>query len=105
MNASPPAGWPKEKVLNPTAMYRSFKTGMNMAMLEWHLMLKNDGVKVFAVSPGFLATGLAGVGVEKLKSIGALDPAVGGEFVRGVVEGKRDQDVGKAIRRDSVQPW
>jgi hypothetical protein len=32
-------------------------------------MLKNDGVKVFAISPGFLATGLAGVGAEQLKKV------------------------------------
>jgi len=37
--------------------------------------------------------------------MGALDPAIGGHFVVDVVEGKRDQDVGKAIRKDMIQPW
>jgi hypothetical protein len=37
--------------------------------------------------------------------MGALDPSLGGEFIRDVVQGKRDQDVGKAIRRDMIQPW
>lgn len=37
--------------------------------------------------------------------MGAIDPAVGGQFVVDVVEGQRDADVGKAIRRNMVQPW
>lgn len=36
---------------------------------DWVRVLKNDGVKVFMVSPGFLATGLNNVGVEKLKQV------------------------------------
>lgn len=69
-------------------------------------MLKGDGVKVWAISPGFLATGLAGIGEEKLRKMGALEPRVGGEFVRDVVEGKRDGDVGKVVRNEgALQPW
>jgi hypothetical protein len=37
--------------------------------------------------------------------MGAIDPAIGGNFVKDVVEGKRDQDVGKVVLRDGVQPW
>ncbi|EME41055.1 hypothetical protein DOTSEDRAFT_74554 [Dothistroma septosporum NZE10] len=105
INGSPAAGWPKVKLMNPITMYRSSKTGMNMAVREWHRILKNDGVKVWAVSPGFLATGISGIGAEQLKKIGAQDPAVGGEFIRDVIQGERDADVGKAIRKDSIQPW
>lgn len=76
-----------------------------MAFREWVRILGNDGVKVWAVSPGFLATGLAGIGEEKLKQMGAIDPAIGGEFVKDVVEGKRDADVGRIIRKDSIQPF
>lgn len=72
LNASPEQGWPKPKSVNPTTIYKSSKTGLNMAMFEWHRILKNDGVKVWGVSPGFLATGLAGIGVEKLKSVSCL---------------------------------
>lgn len=71
---------------------------------EWHRNLKEDGVKVFCVSPGYLATGLGG-SVEQNKQFGAVDPAAAGEFIRDVVEGKRDSDAGKVIMRDSVQPW
>ena len=69
INASPATGWPKEAVLNPITCYRSSKTGLNMMMREWHRILKNDGVKVWAISPGFLVTGLGGVGSENLKKV------------------------------------
>ncbi|KAK8063150.1 hypothetical protein PG996_007802 [Apiospora saccharicola] len=108
LNASPPAGWPKESAGEGTMSvtgYRSAKTGLNMLMREWARILRNDGVKVWAVSPGFLATGLGGVGPDKLKAAGALDPSVGGETVREVVEGRRDGEVGKVVRRGVVQPW
>lgn len=72
LNGSPEAGWPKPAIMNPTTIYRSSKTGLNMAMREWSRILKNDNVKVFAVSPGFLATGLAGIGAEKLKQVRLL---------------------------------
>jgi NAD(P)-dependent dehydrogenase (short-subunit alcohol dehydrogenase family) len=72
LNASPDAGWPKAASMNPVTSYRSSKTGLNMLMREWAKILKNDGVKVFAISPGFLATGLAGVGAEQLKKVSSL---------------------------------
>ncbi|RMZ80461.1 hypothetical protein DV737_g3038, partial [Chaetothyriales sp. CBS 132003] len=69
INASPPAGWPKAKIINPLTSYRSTKTGLNMLMREWHRILLNDGIKVWAISPGFLATGLAGIGADVLKKV------------------------------------
>ncbi|KAI0095534.1 NAD(P)-binding protein [Hypoxylon sp. NC0597] len=105
INTSPPTGWPKPTTGVGLTMYRSAKTGLNMLMREWIRTLKNDGVKVWCISPGFLATGLGGVGPEKLKAMGALDPSVGGQFVKDVVQGKRDQDVGKVIRANMIQPW
>ena len=102
-NKVPPKGWPKEGI--SLAAYRSAKTGMNMMMREWVRMLTEDGVKVWAISPGLLATGLGGHGAELLKQIGAGDPAVAGPFFRSVLEGKRDDDAGKVITREGVQPW
>ena len=102
LNVSPPKGWPKQA---PSfSGYRSSKTGMNMMVREWVRILKEDGVKVWAVSPGFLATGLGG-DAERNKKMGALDPALGGNFIREVVEGARDADAGQAIRRSGIQPW
>jgi hypothetical protein len=76
-----------------------------MMMLDWVRMLKPDGVKVFCISPGFLATNLGGMGPEMLKKFGAGEPSVGGVFIKDVVEGKRDDDTGKVINKDGVQPW
>lgn len=103
VNRSPAAGWPKTGFIGVPA-YRSAKTGLNMLMREWHRVLKEDGVKVFAISPGFLATGL-GAGSEATKKMGAGDPAVAGPFVRSVVEGERDGDVGRILTRDGIQEW
>jgi NAD(P)-dependent dehydrogenase (short-subunit alcohol dehydrogenase family) len=103
VNKSPAKGWPKSNAFN-LAAYRSSKTGMNMMMLEWHRILKEDGVKVWCISPGMLATGLGG-NPEAIKKMGGLDPSVGGTFVVKVIEGQRDDDVGKVISRDGVQAW
>lgn len=72
---------------------------------DWARLLRNDGVKVWALSPGYLASGL-GKGSEHNKSQGAQDPVVAGPFVREVLEGDRDGQVGKVILRDGkIQPW
>lgn len=105
INAAPAAGWPKDPKTGRFPAYRSCKSGLNMMMREWCRVLRNDGVKVWAISPGFLATGLAGVGAEMLKKMGAKDPSEGGEFIRDVIQGKCDHEQGKAIRADMIQPW
>lgn len=102
--AAPPKGWPKPPSMAQTA-YRSSKTAMNMMALHWAKTLGVDGVKVFGISPGFLATGLGGMGPEVLKKWGAGDASIGGIFIKDVVEGKRDEDSGKVINKDGVQPW
>lgn len=99
-----PKGWPKPPQWTPTA-YRSSKVALNMVMLSWEKMLAVDGVKVFAISPGFLATGLGGMTAEFMRKMGAGEPSVGGEFIKDVIEGKRDGDAGKVINKDGVQPW
>ena len=105
INAAPPAGWPKDPKTSRAPAYRSCKSGLNMMMREWCRVLRNDGVKVWAVSPGFLATGLGGIGAETMKKMGARDPSEGGELIRDVVQGKRDHEQGKVIRAGMVQPW
>ena len=67
-------------------------------------MLKEDGVKVWCVSPGFLATNLTG-NPAAIKAMGAGDPSLGGEFIKDVIEGQRDDYVGKVVNRQLVQPW
>ena len=75
-----------------------------MMMREWARLLKEDGVKVFAASPGLLATGLGG-NQEALEKMGAAHPSVGGDFVRSVIEGARDNDAGRVINRTGIQDW
>ncbi|OBT55198.1 hypothetical protein VE04_03736 [Pseudogymnoascus sp. 24MN13] len=50
-------GWPKTVEL-ATVGYRCTKTALNMLMLDYHHKLQVDGVKVWCVGPGFLATDL-----------------------------------------------
>ncbi|RDW61462.1 alcohol dehydrogenase-4 [Coleophoma crateriformis] len=101
INPPVPAGWPKpesRKILG----YRASKTGMNMVVRDWCRVLQNDPIKVLNISPGYLATGLAG---EDNAAMGAIDPSIGGNFVKDVIEGKRDADAGKVMRKDMIQPW
>ncbi|EHL02791.1 putative Peroxisomal trans-2-enoyl-CoA reductase [Glarea lozoyensis 74030] len=102
IDKSPPAGWPKSLGM---PAYRASKCGMNMLMRQWFRVLKEDGVKVWCVSPGHLATGLGGLGKEMNAKFGAKDPALGGQIIREVVEGKEDENVGKVVRRGGPQPW
>jgi NAD(P)-dependent dehydrogenase (short-subunit alcohol dehydrogenase family) len=102
-NFYPAAGLPKAQ---PFVGYRSSKVGLNMMMVEWSKVLKNDGVKVWAVAPGLLATSLGG-DTELLKRLGAQHPSIGGDTIRRVVEGGRDADVGRVVREygTPIQPW
>ena len=98
-----PAGWPK-KIDFETIGYRCSKTALNMLMLDWSHKLKEDGVKVWGVGPGFLETDLGNVR-EKAKEMGAKHPSIGGKMLRSVVEGERDADVGKLINKDGISPF
>ncbi|WRT66624.1 uncharacterized protein IL334_003583 [Kwoniella shivajii] len=106
-NQSPPAGWPKQ---NPDFWsYKSTKLGLVMIMRDWYKTLKNDNVKTWAINPGLVATNLGG-DPDFLKAIGAGDPAVSGNLVISVIEGGRDNDVGKMLgaKEDifgDIVPW
>lgn len=76
-----------------------------MLMLDWNHKLKADGVKVWCVGPGFLATNLGGAGPEFARKLGAGDPSLGGEILKKVVEGERDADTGKYVVRDGISDW
>ena len=77
-----------------------------MVMLTWYWLLKEDGVKVWGVHPGFLATSLGGE-PDLLKSLGAKDPSIGGNFVCSVVEGKWDAETGLLVdvETNGVEPF
>lgn len=68
-------------------------------------MLHEDGVKLWCISPGLLATGLGG-DPAMLKKMGWQDPEVAREIIRNVLEGERNGNVGEVILKDGgVQPW
>lgn len=100
----PAAGWPKGD-LRARQSYKVTKTALNMLMLTWHWVLKDDGVKTWSISPGFLATDLSG-NTDAMRAAGGGDPALGGSLLRSVLEGERDADVGKVIMQNGkVQAW
>ncbi|KAF2812994.1 NAD(P)-binding protein [Mytilinidion resinicola] len=93
-----------------TMAYRTSKTALNMLMWEWCVRLKDSPAKIWCISPGLLSTGLLGAligndDVESMRQIGAEGPEAGGVFVKDVVEGIRDNEVGKVVDRAGVQPW
>ncbi|KIX94645.1 uncharacterized protein Z520_09691 [Fonsecaea multimorphosa CBS 102226] len=98
-----PAGWPK-KIDFETIGYRCSKTALNMLMVDWNHKLKADGVKVWSVGPGFLETDL-GNARHLAKEMGAKHPSIGGQFIRSVVEGARDDDVGKIVVKDGISEF
>ncbi|KIW86852.1 uncharacterized protein Z519_12473 [Cladophialophora bantiana CBS 173.52] len=98
-----PAGWPK-KIEFETIGYRCSKTALNMLMVDWNHKLKADGVRVWAVGPGFLETDL-GNARHLAKEMGAKHPSIGGQFIRSVVEGARDADVGRIVVKDGISEF
>ncbi len=98
-----PAGWPK-KIGFETIGYRCSKTALNMLMLDWSFKLREDGVMVWGVGPGFLTTDLGGIRELAIK-MGTGHPSAGGRMLRSVVEGERDADVGKLINKDGIAPF
>jgi NAD(P)-dependent dehydrogenase (short-subunit alcohol dehydrogenase family) len=85
--------------------YRASKTALNMLAIEWQRMLKADGVKVWALCPGFVATNYMGIGAETLKAYGAGDPVESGAFFKAIVEGEKDEYAGKFFNAAGELPY
>lgn len=86
--------------------YRISKAGMNMLALQDSKTLGKQGVKVFACCPGLVESNLRGEAAEQMSAGGrAGDPDESGRFILGIVEGRRDGDVGKFVHKDGVHPW
>ncbi|WWC91835.1 uncharacterized protein L201_006782 [Kwoniella dendrophila CBS 6074] len=112
LNKSPLAGWPKEDESGCSGGYLSYKSskvGLNMVMREWHRILKNDKVKVWSINPGTVLTNFGGDRKQLIKW-GAKDPSTSGNFIKDVIEGKRDNDIGKIVNPPNaptgdILPW
>ena len=84
--------------------YRSSKAALNMLMVEYSKTLGKEGMKVWGLCPGWLATNLGG-DAEKAKERGAGKPEDGGKVIVSVIEGKRDGEVGKVVCDGGVREW
>jgi NAD(P)-dependent dehydrogenase (short-subunit alcohol dehydrogenase family) len=70
----------------------------------YNIRLKSEGFLVFGVDPGLCATNFTS-NAESLKQRGAAEPAEGGERIARVIKGEKDEDVGKVIGVQGVNPW
>jgi len=102
--APQPAGWPKPPLDFDPIAYRCTKVALNMLMLDWNFKLRADGVKVWCVAPGLMATDLGGQR-ELAGQMGGAHPREGAALVRSVVEGARDADVGRVVGKNGMIQW
>ena len=86
--------------------YQVSKAALNMlAVLEFR-DYGAEGLKVFVMSPGFVRSNLRGTSEEARSGWGgAGDPEVSGELALGIIQGKRDADVGCLVHKGGVFPW
>jgi NAD(P)-dependent dehydrogenase (short-subunit alcohol dehydrogenase family) len=87
-------------------VYRLRKTALNMWALQESKELLPKGVKVFIMCPGLVRSNLRGKSEAMISAGGnATDPAVSGQTMLSIVEGKRDQDIGKFVHKDGLYEW
>ena len=97
---------PRHEGIKNGEAYLVSKTALNMLAVleagEWG----HEGLKVFVMSPGFVRSNLRGSSEEARSGWGkAGDPAVSGQILLDIVQGKRDADVGRFVHKDGVYPW
>ena len=86
--------------------YHVSKAGLNMVALREHVEYGEKGLKVFAMCPGFVVSNLRGTSEEMRSGWGKAGPAsVSGEILLSILDGKRDEDVGKFVCKDGLYGW
>jgi NAD(P)-dependent dehydrogenase (short-subunit alcohol dehydrogenase family) len=86
--------------------YQVSKAALNMLAVLEARDYGPKGLKVFAMSPGFVRSNLRGPDEEARSGWGkAGDPEVSGEVLLSIVRGERDADVGCLVHKDGVYPW
>lgn len=95
--------------------YRMSKAALDMLMVQDHKALAGNGdtnaegkrgIKVFAICPGLVESELRGSTEEQRTCGGRAGSAEGsGRFIQSVVEGERDEDVGKFVHEGGCWPW
>ena len=87
-------------------IYRLSKSALNMWAIQEYKELKDKGVKVFILCPGLVRSNLRGKSEDMVSAGGrASDPAVSGQTMLSIIQGKRDADVGKFVHKDGVYEW
>ena len=99
-----------ERRLDPTSglykvhahPYRASKAAMNMITANQFVEFSEFGIKVFAYCPGFTVSNL---GPQNNAESGARSAEESVVSLVDVLEGKRDEDVGKFLHNTGVYPW
>lgn len=98
----------REKLPEPPngGAYLVSKAALNMIALREHDEFAEKGLKVFAMCPGFVVSNLRGTREELRSGWGQAGPAsVSGGIMLSILDGKRDEDVGKLVWKDGVYEW
>ncbi|CRG92402.1 hypothetical protein PISL3812_09461 [Talaromyces islandicus] len=91
---------------NSFGTYRMSKATLNMVTLQSHIQLGAKGFKVFAFCPGLVVSNLRGKTEEARSGWGmAGDPKVSGQGILNIIEGNRDDVVGKFVHKDGLYEW
>jgi len=88
----------------PFAPYRVSKAALNMWAACAVKEGKEQGIRVWTVDPGLVATNLGG-NKEALEQMGAGSSDISAQTILSIIEGGRDTDIGKLIHKDGVYPW
>lgn len=86
--------------------YRMSKSALNMLAVSQYATLKDAGIKVWAMCPGYVVTNLSGeTGRKTRMDAGALSSETSAQTLLQIVEGARDKDVGGFVHKDGTYPW
>lgn len=86
--------------------YQVSKAALNMLAVLEARDFWDQGLKVFAMSPGFVISNLRGEGEEAKTGWGkAGNPEESGKLLLSIIMGERDKDVGCLVHKDGVFAW
>lgn len=92
---------PKDELIKEI-QYRASKAAMNMVTAGHYMLYTPLGIKVFAYCPGFTVSNL---GPHNKTENGAKPVADAATPLVDILEGKRDDEVGKFLHNTGVYPW
>lgn len=85
--------------------YRMSKAALNMWAIQQARIPGKKGVKTFVMDPGFIVSNLRGKS-EEARHGGAIgnaqDPRIAGQLMLNIIQGRRDEHVGKFVHVGGV---